>query len=255
VLTGSVLDLRGRHFLVTGAASGIGYAISVLFAQLGAKVSLVDKNRAALAAISYPTTLHGGVSHVFDLADIDGIDTLVGNVVEANGPLDGIVHAAGIQTAVPARDMTSRIWRSILAVNCEAALALSRLISKRRVHAGNGGAIIFISSVMAEAGEAGSTAYSMSKAALHGLARSLAIELAAKAIRVNCIAPGYVRTPMFERLRKSWDDDQRDKVEALHPLGIGEPADVANAAAFLAADTGRWITGTTLVVDGGYLAR
>ncbi len=250
-----LLDLTGTHYLITGAASGIGRAIAELFATLGAQLSLVDKDGAQLAAVANTMGIARVAHHVFDLEDVDHIDDLVKRIVAADGPLHGIVHCAGVQTIMPARDIKPETWRRILAVNCEAALALSKNMGKRRVYAGGGGAVIFISSIMALAGNAGSTAYSMSKAALHGLARSLAIELAPSRIRVNCIAPGFVRTPMLERLQQTRDDAQFKAIEALHPLGFGEAVDIAHAAAFLAAETGRWITGTVLIVDGGYLAQ
>jgi NAD(P)-dependent dehydrogenase (short-subunit alcohol dehydrogenase family) len=193
--------------------------------------------------------------HIYDLADVQGVDELIRRVVKANGPLHGLVHAAGTQSVMPAKDIKPDAWRHMLAVNTESALALARNMARKRVYAGGGGAVIFISSIMALAGSAGAVAYSMSKAALHGMARSLALELAPSGVRVNCIAPGFVRTPMLERLEQSWDTAQHDAVKALHPLGFGEPTDIAHAAAFLAAPTGRWITGTVLVVDGGYLAR
>jgi NAD(P)-dependent dehydrogenase (short-subunit alcohol dehydrogenase family) len=117
-----------------------------------------------------------------------------------------------------------------------------------------GGSIVFISSVMASVGAPGAAAYSLSKAALHGLARSLALELAPVQIRVNCVAPGFVQTPMFDRMASSWDAEQRARVGADHPLGLGAPLDVAHSVAFLLADTARWITGTVLTVDGGYTA-
>jgi len=97
--------------------------------------------------------------------------------------------------------------------------------------------------------------YSMTKAALIGLARSLAIELAPRRIRVNCVAPGFVRTPMLGKAAKFWDPEQEARIADLHPLGWGDPEDIANAIAFLMADTGRWITGTVLTVDGGYTAQ
>ena len=244
-------DLTGKHYLVTGAASGIGRAIAILFAALGARLSLVDRDEAHLDDVVSDNHAH----YIFDLEEIDGIDELVKSIVASNGPLHGVIHSAGIQTVIPARDLKPAIWRSILAVNCEAALALSKTLGKKRIYAGNAGSIIFISSIMAMAGNPGAVAYSMSKSALHGLARSLALEFAPSGIRVNCIAPGFVRTPMLDRLQNSWDESQRQSVEALHPLGFGRPEDIAYAAAFLAAETGRWITGTVLVVDGGYLAR
>ena len=253
--TPNPLDLTGRHYLVTGAASGIGRAIAILFAALGAKLSLVDRDGPLLDDTLAHMVSDQHARYVYDLEQIDGIDDLVKNIVSVDGRLHGVIHSAGIQTAMPARDLKPSIWRRILAVNSEAALALSKNMCKKRVYAGDAGSIIFISSIMAMAGSPGAVAYSMSKSALHGLAHSLALELAPSRIRVNCIAPGFVQTPMLDRLQQSWDESQRDAVEALHPLGFGQPEDIAHAAAFLSADTGRWITGTVLVVDGGYLAR
>lgn len=249
------LDLTGRHYLVTGAASGIGRAIALLFAALGARLSLVDKNVSMLDATLAQMGKDQHARWVFDLEETEGIDELVKGIVSAQGRLNGVIHSAGTQTVMPAKDLKPATWRRILAVNSEAGLALSKSMGSKRVYAGEAGSIIFISSIMALAGNPGSAAYSMSKSALHGLARSLALELAPNGIRVNCIAPGFVQTPMLDKLQKSWDESQRNAVEALHPLGFGRPEDIAHAAAFLAAETGRWITGAVLVVDGGYLAR
>ena len=160
-----------------------------------------------------------------------------------------------MQSVAPAKVLEMDNWRRVFALNTEAGLALAKSLASKKVYAGQDGAVVFISSVMALAGSPGAIAYSMSKSALHGIARSLALEFAGKKIRVNSVAPGYVRTPLFERTEKLWDAAQREAVLARHPLGFGAPEDVANAVAFLVADTGRWITGTELVVDGGYLAQ
>lgn len=249
------LSLEDRHYLVTGASSGIGRAIAELFASLGAKLSLVDRDEAGLLHTFKALSGEAHAMHPFDFSNVEDIDDLVQRVVTTSGRLHGLVHAAGTQLAMPAKDMSVDAWRQIMAVNAEAALALARNMARKRVYAGGGGSVVFISSIMALAGGVGSVAYSMSKAALHGLARSLALELAPTGVRVNCIAPGFVRTPMLERMGRHWDDTQRAVVEALHPLGLGNPEDIAHAAAFLVAPTARWITGTVLVVDGGYLAR
>ncbi|TFI59888.1 SDR family oxidoreductase [Sphingomonas parva] len=250
------LDLSGRHFLVTGASSGIGRSTAILLHRLGARLSIVDLDEAGLSAVQAELRGGGQVEpHRTDLSDIPAIEPLVGRCVAANGPLHGVVHCAGIQAIVPVRTLQVEGWRKIFAVNTEAALMLGKTMSSRKVYAGEHGSIVFISSVMGMAGSIGAIAYSMSKAALDGMARSLSLELAPRGIRVNCIAPGFVQTPLLERTGKLWDEGQRKAVEDLHPLGFGKPEDIANAVAFLAADTGRWITGSVMVVDGGYLAR
>lgn len=250
------LRLHGRHFLVTGASSGIGRSTAQLMHKLGARLSVVDRDQAGLTSLS--AGLGAGepvVPHMADLSDIEGIEALTTRCVASNGLLHGVVHCAGIQAIVPVRALRIDGWRKIFAVNTEAALMLGKTMSSKKMYAGDHGSIVFISSVMGMVGSVGATAYSMSKAALDGMARSLSLELAPRRIRVNCIAPGFVRTPLFEQTEKLWDEDTKKSVEGLHPLGFGRPEDVANAVAFLAADTGRWITGSSMVVDGGYLAR
>jgi len=248
------LLLRSRRILVTGAASGIGRATCELLSRLRASVVAVDVDEAELARVGDSLPGEGHAQCCFDLSDVDGIPKLMSRIAQDVGPLFGMVHAAGIPCVQPIRLLTSALYRKVLLVNTEAALALARGFQQKAVSEAGGGSIVFISSVMALAGEPGAAAYSMSKAALHGLARALAIELAPRRIRVNCVAPGFVRTPMFEQISKPWDAAQRAGVEASHPLGLGAPADVAHSIAFLLAETGRWITGSILTVDGGYTA-
>jgi NAD(P)-dependent dehydrogenase (short-subunit alcohol dehydrogenase family) len=229
--------------------------VAVLLDRRGASTSLVDVDEKGLAETIARLAPDRHRTYPFDLRRIDEVDGLVAGVVEAGGKLNGVIHAAGIQQVAPARVLKPSIWRDILTVNTEAGLALARTLSSKRVYAGQDGAVVFLSSVVGVAGSPGATAYAMSKSALHGMAKSLALDLASSRIRVNCVAPGFVRTPLLERTSRLWTEDQRREVEARHPLGFGEPEDVANAVGFLLADTGRWITGTVLVVDGGYLAQ
>jgi NAD(P)-dependent dehydrogenase (short-subunit alcohol dehydrogenase family) len=249
------MDLAGRRFLVTGAASGIGRATSVLLSCLGARVACTDIDRSGLEETQ---SLLKGEGHCLlghDLKDLDGIAGWLGSMVQGFGTIHGFVHAAGIPAPWPIKSLSVEAWREVFLVNTEAALALTKNFQRSKVYAGENGSIVFISSVMGQVGSSAAAVYSMTKAALDGMARSLALELASRKIRVNCVAPAYVRTPMFERIEKLWDKEQKAAVEALHPLGIGRPEDIANAAAFLLADTARWITGTVLVVDGGYTAQ
>jgi NAD(P)-dependent dehydrogenase (short-subunit alcohol dehydrogenase family) len=220
------LDLRGRRFLVTGAASGIGLTTALLLSRLGGQLVVIDSNSEGLARALSMFEGNGHVSHCWDLRKLDEIPSFLLEISASGGPLFGLVHAAGL--------------------SC---------IQHKKVADPAGGSIVFLASVMALVGSPGAVAYGMTKGAIIGLVKSLAVELATRGIRVNCVAPGFVKTPMFDRVSSLWDAEQRAQVEAAHPLGLGEPEDVANSIVFLLADTGRWITGSVLVVDGGYTAR
>lgn len=249
------LDLSDRRILVTGASSGIGQAVAVLLSRLGAKVVCTGRNAERLQKTLVLLEGDGHSARPYDLKNIAEIPQWLESIVSSFGLLHGLVHAAGVQATLPIKLLTLEKWREVFLVNTEAALALAKGIQERKVYAGEKGSIVFISSVMGQVGVPGRVAYSLSKGALNGMTRSLALELAPKHIRVNCVAPAFVRTPMYDEMEKIWNDEQRLQIEALHPLGLGQPEDVAHAVAFLLADTGRWITGTIMVVDGGYTAQ
>jgi len=137
-------------------------------------------------------------------------------------------------------------------VNVIGAVNLTRNALKLAHFSVNGGSIVFISSVMGVTGESGKALYSMTKGALISAVRSMAVELATRRIRVNAISPGVVDTPMSKHAVYSKDESSINRIKSLHPLGLGQSADVANASLFLISDAARWITGTNLIVDGGY---
>ena len=249
------LDLGGRRFLVTGAASGIGQAAAILISRLSGQVVAVDVDSKGLADTLAGLQGNGHTCHACDLRDLAGIPLWMEKLVENSGPLHGVIHAAGLSCVVPLRVLDPKSYRDALTVNAEAGVALARSFQSRKIYAGEHGAIVFIASVMALVGSPTVIGYSMSKGAVIGITRSMALELAPKRIRVNCVAPGFVRTPMYEKVSKLWDHEQEARLQSLHPLGLGEAEDVANAIVFLLADTGRWITGTVFTVDGGYTAQ
>jgi len=249
------LDLSGRRLLVTGAASGIGRATAVLASRLSGSVAVVDQDAKGLQETFALLEGIGHTQRVWDLRDLASIPQWMTELAEKWGRLHGLVHAAGVPCVAPLRLLEPDAYRDAFAVNTEAALALARSFPRRRIYAGEKGSIVFISSVMALVGSPSVSAYSLCKGALIGMARSAALELAPQQIRVNCVAPGFVRTPMYDKVAKFWDPETEKRMLSLHPLGWGEPEDIANAIAFLLADTGRWITGTVLVVDGGYTAQ
>jgi NAD(P)-dependent dehydrogenase (short-subunit alcohol dehydrogenase family) len=249
------MDLCGRRILVTGASSGIGRATAALLSKLGAQLICIGRNRDRLQQSVASLTGAGHGMRIYDLNDLSGILPLMVSIAESFGPLHGLVHAAGLQDLTPLRMLKPEQWQCLFRANVESALMLTHAFQDRRVYAGSHGAIVYISSIMGQVGAPGRTAYSLSKGALDAMARSLALELAPKCIRVNCVAPAMVLTPIFEESARHWTAEQRAKIEASHPLGFGKPDDVANAVAFLLADTARWITGSILVVDGGYTAQ
>jgi NAD(P)-dependent dehydrogenase (short-subunit alcohol dehydrogenase family) len=159
-----------------------------------------------------------------------------------------------VQRTLPLKVLKEDNFDEIFNANVKSAQFLAKSISKKGRFNPEGLSLIFLSSVAAICGEPAISTYSASKAALQGLSKSLALELARLNIRVNCIAPGVVKTEMAEGLFEKLTPEQYAFIDEKHPLGLGIPEDVAHAAAFLLSDMSRWITGTTLYVDGGYSA-
>jgi len=252
--------LTGRAILVTGASSGIGRACAIDAARQGATVALVGRDaarleeaRAACAAAGGGTVSHCAVS--LDLCDHPRLPDALDTIVTRLGPLAGLVHAAGVSLTLPLATTTPADLDRLLAINVTAALHLTSLAVKRQHWVAEGGSIVFIASVMGIVGEAGKAAYACSKGAILAGARSLAVELAPRHIRVNAISPGVVQTPLLARAAYARSPESLAAVTDRHLLGLGEPTDVAHAATFLLSDKARWITGTNLVVDGGYTSR
>jgi NAD(P)-dependent dehydrogenase (short-subunit alcohol dehydrogenase family) len=249
------LELTGRRILITGAASGIGRAAANLVSRLGGRVIGVDLNPEGLGEAMSALEGDGHTFHACDLRDLSSISCWMTDLAAQGGLLHGLVHAAGMPCTAPLRVLEPDVYRDMWTVNTEAALALVRAFQSRKVYAGDHGAVVLISSVMGIVGSPTIVGYSMSKAALIGMSRSMALELAPKHIRVNCVAPGFVRTPMYNQVAGFWDAEGEARINALHPLGAGEPEDVANSIGFLLGNASRWMTGSVLTVDGGYTAQ
>lgn len=248
------LDMTGRTMVVTGASSGIGRETAVLLSQLGCHVILVGRDRSRLEASQ--TMLEGTGHRVepYDLSALDDIPIWLKRLANETGPLAGLVHCAGLQLTLPVRQVMAAQVGKLLDINLTAGLMLAKGFRQKHVHA-TPGSLVFVSSIMGLVGAVGRSIYCASKCALVGMTKSLALELAADGLRVNCVAPAFVETAMFQEMKNLMGAEQIALIESSHPLGIGQPRDVAHAIAFMLADTGRWITGTTLVVDGGYTAK
>jgi NAD(P)-dependent dehydrogenase (short-subunit alcohol dehydrogenase family) len=248
------MNLSGRQYLVTGASSGIGRETCILLSQLGARVMMVARSPDRLEETK---TLLTGADHIavpFDLNEVDSIPQWLQETTKAHGKLNGLVHSAGIQVSRSIRDFDDTAVQDTMRINFNAAYSLMRGFRNRSVRAEQS-SIVLVSSISGMIGVAGNSAYAASKGALISVTKTLSLEFSRLSIRINCVAPGLVDTQMAGNMRAHIASEQYDRIVALHPLGLGQPIDVANAVAFLLADTGRWITGTTLVVDGGYTAQ
>mgnify|MGYP001823478301 CR=1 FL=1 len=247
------MNLSNRIFVVTGASSGIGRDVAVFLSELGATVVLTGRNEEQLQATFNMMTENKHQIEPFDLKKVNDIPKWLKKISERIGPMDGIVHSAGIEVLRPLNLITNESFHEVMNINVNAAFGLIKGFRQKRINR-SGGSIVLISSISGLIGDPAHVEYCSSKTALVGLARAAAMELAHNKIRVNCIAPGIVKSEMAESMFKVLLPAQIEAVKNKHPLGIGTLRDVAGAAAFLLADTGRWITGTTLTVDGGYTA-
>ena len=247
------MDLSGKRVLVTGASAGIGKACAVLLSQLGAKVILNGRNSKALEQTLTDLSGNGHVSAPFDMCDTDKLTDWVKMLVKEHGYIDGFVHCAGIQITKPIRLFDQAFFDETMHVNLASAMAISKGFRLKRDRSKQG-AIVFVSSIAGLIGQTGNTLYGASKAGLMSLTRGLAMELLRDNIRVNCVAPALVATEMATRTQKSMTEAQFQHMLDQHPMGLGQPEDVANAVAFLLSDAAKWINAVTLPVEGGYLA-
>jgi NAD(P)-dependent dehydrogenase (short-subunit alcohol dehydrogenase family) len=238
-------DFSGQVVLVTGASGGLGQGMARAFAAAGAKVGVhYHANRAGAQALA---TEIGGVAFAADLAQESQGTQLIAEVAAALGPIDVLVNNAGLQPVVPFIAITGEAMTGMLAANVGGPMALMRALAQ----AGRPASVINIASIEGLQPAAGHAHYAASKAALIMLTRAAALELGSAGLRVNAISPGLIDSGA---LAEHWPEGVARWL-ASAPLGrLGSPADIADAALFLASDASRWITGANLVVDGGVLA-
>ncbi|MDP4075704.1 SDR family NAD(P)-dependent oxidoreductase [Acidovorax sp. A1169] len=236
-------SLEGRVILVTGASSGIGAATAQLCAQLGARLVINGRDQDRLSAVHAALA---GKDHTAIAGDLSRAETREA-LMEASPGYDGLASCAGIAALVPLRMANEAHLEKMLSVNYLAPILLTqRLLYKKRIR--NGASLVYVTALSANAAPQAAAGYAASKAALEAASRTLALEQAKLRIRSNCVAPGYVETPMLQGLGALAGMD--DKID-LTPLGRLVPADIASSICYLLSDASRWITRTTLTVDGG----
>jgi len=241
-----MFDLTGQAALVTGASGGIGGAIARALHRQGAAVALAGTRTPILEGLAAEL---GERAHPLtaDLADPEAADKLVRDAEAALGQIDILVNNAGITRDTLALRMKDEDWQAVLDLNLTAAFRLSRTALRdmvRRRH----GRIICITSIVGVTGNPGQANYAAAKAAMIGMAKSLAAEVATRGITVNCIAPGMIATAMTDKL----NEDQRSRILAAIPMArLGAPDDIAAAAIYLASAEAAYVTGHTLHVNGG----
>jgi NAD(P)-dependent dehydrogenase (short-subunit alcohol dehydrogenase family) len=252
-MTLNPLNMTGRRVIVTGAGSGIGKATAVLLSQLGASTVLVGRNTERLQNTRALITAGRSEIEHFDFTQADEIVDWLKSLAVRHGRIDGLVHSAGIQSFNPLRSISVKALERLFRVNTTSAAMLIKGMQLQEVGA-DSGSIVLISSTAAIKATPANGLYGMSKAALLSMVRTFSMELVSRRIRLNAVIPALVETEMVESVRNTMTADAFQALTDKHPMGIGQPLDVANAIAFLLSEASRWITGVAIPVDGGVSA-
>ena len=241
-----MFNLKNKTALVTGASGGIGASIALALHKQGAKVCITGTNLKKLNQINQDSSMAYS-QVVCDLSNREDLKKIIPSVEEKLGKIDILINNAGITRDQLMMRMQDDIWDAVIQTNLNSSFYLSKSVIKGMMKR-KFGRIIQISSVVAFTGNPGQSNYVASKAALVGMTKSLALEVASRNITVNCIAPGFIRTPMTNVL----NEDQQEKLMQKIPMQrFGSPADIAAASVYLSSDEASYITGTTIHVNGG----
>ncbi|MBY8977644.1 3-oxoacyl-[acyl-carrier-protein] reductase [Rhodobacteraceae bacterium NNCM2] len=241
-----MFDLTGKRALVTGASGGIGGAIAKALHGQGATVALSGTRVEPLEALAAELGERSFVTPC-NLSDLDAVDALPKQASDAMGGLDILINNAGVTRDNVFMRMSAEEWDQVLHVNLTASFRLSKAVLRGMMKA-RWGRIIGITSVVGVTGNPGQANYAASKAGMIGMTKSLAAEIASRNVTVNCVAPGFIETPMTDKLT----DDQKSKIFGAIPAGrMGTAEECASAVVYLASEEAAYVTGQTLHVNGG----
>lgn len=246
------MNLNGKIALVTGGSRGIGRAIALKLASLGSDILFTyssNVEKAKEVQLEIENMGRSVLAINADVSKIDEVERMIQEGMNYFSKIDILVNNAGIAKDNLLMRMTEKEWNDVIDVNLKGIFNVTKCIIRNMIKQKNC-SIINIASIVGISGNAGQCNYSASKAGIIGFTKSLAKEVGKKNIRVNAVAPGFIETDMTEKLSEKIVEEYLDKI-ALHKLG--EPEDIANAVAFLASDMSKYITGQTIVVDGGIL--
>ncbi|MFO8130065.1 MAG: SDR family oxidoreductase [Bacteroidales bacterium] len=240
-------ELKNKTILVTGASSGLGKQCAITISRYGGSLIITGRNEQRLKET---LDLLKGNEHKMIAADLTSEEETA-RLAGQLPALNGVLYSTGISDLNPARFITKETIEKTFRISFEASVLLtSKLLAGKKLKK-NDCSLVFISSISTRYPFVGGAMYISAKAALEGYARVLALELAPKRIRSNCIAPAFVKTPMLDDTAENYSEEAVKKIEEQQLLGLGEPEDVANTAVFFLSDASRWITATNLILGGG----
>lgn len=243
-----------KNIIISGATSGIGLGLCIDLLNKGDyKIIAIGRDFTQLKELAGKEQFENGNLEllVLDLADPKAIEEHLQAAIDKTGKIDYFVNCAGIEDTNAMISYNYEKLKSFFDVNFFAAFEIMRIFSKKK-NSNEGGAVVLLSSVMGQLGQYGKTAYCSSKSAILGLVRAGALDLSKRKIRVNAVLPGVVETPMTQKLFQSLSADNVASIEKMHPLGLGKVEDIVNTINFLLSEDSRWITGQSIVIDGGY---
>ena len=243
--------LNGKRILITGASSGIGRSCAVLCSQLGAEIIACGRNKERLAETLAALYGSGHVSLECELNNEGEIGERF-SVLRGTKPISGFIHSAGIERTNPLKTIDMEDFVEMFKTNVASAVSISKFIMRPGMYDKIGLSIVLISSISGVKGEKGKIEYSSTKAAVIGLVKPLALELAGKGARVNSISPAMVDSEMLEASFQNLPESSVKTIMDKHLLGIIEPLDVSNLAVFLISDLSKRITGINVTLDSGY---